>query len=115
MGIILFPAMPTELFERNGIRRAEYQPILDALGENDVQKAIDLGTPELGEKIAISGTPEEIVEKIKTVIEPSGVNHIICGIIDGHLVKTFTGRDIDVPDVKTQLQLVHDEVMPALN
>lgn len=115
MGIMLFPTMPTELFERNGIRRSEYQPILDALGENDVQKAIDLGTPELGEKIAIAGTPEEIVEKIKTVIEPSGVNHIIFALVDGHVVKTFTGRDVDVPDVKTQLQLVHDEVMPALS
>jgi len=115
MGVFNFPAIPTELLERNGIRRAEYQPILDAFGENDVQKAVGLMTPEIGEKLAIAGTPEEIVKKIKTVIEPSGVNHIIFFIIDGHLLKTFTGREVDVPDVKTQLQLVHDEVMPALS
>ena len=62
-----------------------------------------------------TGNPEEIVEKIKTVIEPSGVNHVILGLIDGHLAKTLTGRDVDVPDIKAQLQLVHDEVMPALS
>ena len=29
------------------------------------------------------------------------------------VVKAFTGLDSDVPDTSTQLQLVHDKVMPA--
>jgi hypothetical protein len=30
-------------------------------------------------------------------------------------VKAFTGKDVTVPDVKGQLQLIHDEVMPAFS
>ncbi len=39
---------------------------------------------------------------------------ILC-VTDPILVKAFTGRDVDVPDVQGQLRLIHDEVMPAFN
>lgn len=70
-------------------------------------------TPELAEKLSIAATPDEIVEKIERDIAPTGVNHMILCITDSHLVKAFTDRDVEVPDVSAQLQLVHDEVMPA--
>jgi 5,10-methylenetetrahydromethanopterin reductase len=41
------------------------------------------------------------------------VNHIILCITDPGIVKAFTGKDVSVPDVTGQLQLIHDEVMPA--
>ena len=34
-------------------------------------------------------------------------------VTDPAIVKAFTGKDVDVPDVKTQLTMIHDEVMPA--
>ncbi len=37
---------------------------------------------------------------------------ILC-ITDPGIVKAFTGKDVDVPDVNTQLTMIHDEVMPA--
>ena len=37
---------------------------------------------------------------------------ILC-ITDPFILKAFTGKDVDVPDVQGQLQLIHDEVMPA--
>jgi 5,10-methylenetetrahydromethanopterin reductase len=37
---------------------------------------------------------------------------ILC-ITDPAIVKAFTQKDVDVPDVKGQLQLIHDEIMPA--
>ena len=113
IGAFYIPAMPQEQIERHGIALEEVQPILDAFGAGDVQRAIDLMTPELADKLSIAGTPAEIVEKIRTDIEPTGVNHMVLCITDGYLVKAFTGRDVDVPDVKGQLRLVHDEVMPA--
>jgi 5,10-methylenetetrahydromethanopterin reductase len=39
---------------------------------------------------------------------------MILAITDKALVKALMGREIEgVPDVDTQLQLIHDEVMPA--
>ena len=47
-------------------------------------------------------------------IEPTGVNHLIAAITDASIVKTFTGRELPgVATVEEQLQLIHDEVMPA--
>ena len=115
IGAFYIPAMAAEQLQRHDISPADVQPIMDAFGAGDVQGAIDAMTPELAEKLSVAGTPEEIVEKIKKDIEPSGVNHFIACITDAFLLNAFTGRDVDVPDVKTQLQLIHDEVMPAFN
>lgn len=37
---------------------------------------------------------------------------ILC-ITDPVILKTFTGKDVDVPDVQGQLRLIAEEVMPA--
>ena len=58
------------------------------------------------------GTPEECVAHIKE-IQSAGVNHMILCITDPAVLKAFTGKDVDVPDVQGQLQLIADEVMPA--
>ena len=47
-------------------------------------------------------------------IAAASVNHLILAITDKASVKALMGREIEgVPDVNTQLQLVHDSVMPA--
>lgn len=107
-------SMPAEQLERNGVEPKELDPIIEALGGGDINRAVDLTPTELAEKLSIAGTPEECVAKMKREIEPSGVNHMILAITDVALVKAFTGRDLaGVADVKGQLQLVHDEVAPA--
>ena len=51
---------------------------------------------------------------MQTEIAAAGVNHLILAITDAALVKALMGREIEgVPDVDTQLQLIHDRVMPA--
>jgi alkanesulfonate monooxygenase SsuD/methylene tetrahydromethanopterin reductase-like flavin-dependent oxidoreductase (luciferase family) len=113
IGAFYIPAMPSEQLARHGISSEDVRPIMEAFGAGDVQGAIDAMTPELAAKLSIAGTPEEVVAKIERDIAPTGVNHMVLAITDPHLVKVFTGRDIDVPDVDTQLRLVHDQVMPA--
>ena len=39
---------------------------------------------------------------------------ILC-ITDPYILKLFAQRDVDVPDVQEQLELIADEVMPAFS
>ncbi len=106
-------SMPAEQLERHGVDAAQLQPIIDAIAGGDLAKGIELATPELADKLSFAGTPEEVTAKIKE-IEPTGVNHLIAAITDASIVKTFTGRELPgVATVEEQLQLIHDEVMPA--
>ena len=77
-------------------------------------KGIELTTPDLAERLSIAGTPEECAEKLQSQIAAAGINHLILAITDASLVKALMGREVEgVPDVDTQLQLIHDQVMPA--
>jgi 5,10-methylenetetrahydromethanopterin reductase len=88
------------------------QPIVEALGKGELDKALELTSPEVADKLSIAGTPEECAARIKD-IESTGVNHMILCVTDPAIVKTFTGRDVAVPDVKGQLRLIAEQVMPA--
>jgi 5,10-methylenetetrahydromethanopterin reductase len=107
-------SMPPEQLERHGITPEEVAPVVEALGAGDVAKAIELFRPELSEKLSVAGTPEECVEKIKGDIEPAGVNHMILALSDAHLVEFFSGQKVEnVPDIRGQLKLVAERVVPA--
>ena len=107
-------SMPEELIVRNGLDPADLAPVVAALGEGDVPKAVELFRPEFAEKLSVAGTPEEVVEKIQRDIQPSGVNHMILALSDAALVKAFSGEDVaNVPDIQGQLRLVAEQVMPA--
>ena len=107
-------SMPHEQLQRNGVDPDELTPIIEAIGSGDMAKGIELTTPELAERLSVAGTPEECTEKMQTQIAAAGINHMILAITDASLVKALMGRELEgVPDVNTQLQLVHDRVMPA--
>lgn len=107
-------SMPEEQLRRNGVEPEEVAPVIAAIGAGDMAKGIELTTPDLAERLSIAGTPEEVTAKIKENVEPTGVNHMILAITDAALVKALMGRELEgVPDINSQLQLVHDRVMPA--
>ncbi|KAF4406363.1 LLM class flavin-dependent oxidoreductase [Streptomyces lycii] len=107
-------SMPQEQLRRNGVDPAELKPVIDAIGAGDLARGIELTTPEIADRLSVSGTPEECLEKIRQEIAPSGVNHMICAITDRGLVRAFTGRDLDgVASVDEQLRLIHERIMPA--
>ena len=94
---------------------AELSPIIDAIAGGDLAKGIELTSPELADRLSVSGSPAHCAAKIRDEIAPSGVNHMDLAITDRSLVRAFTGMDIEgVADVNTQLQLIHDEVIPAV-
>jgi 5,10-methylenetetrahydromethanopterin reductase len=107
-------SMPPEQLARHGIDAAELTPVVEALGGGEIAKAVELFKPEYAEKLSLAGTPDEVVEKIKTDIQPTGINHMIFALSDPALVKLFSGEDVpNVPDINGQLRLVADRVMPA--
>ena len=107
-------SMPPEQLARHGIDAEELAPVVEALGAGDIPKAVELFKPEYAEKLSLAGTPEEVVEKIKSDIQPAGVNHMILALSDAVLVKLFSGEDVpNVPDINGQLRLVAERVMPA--
>ena len=109
-------SMPPEQLARHGIDAEELQPVVEALGAGDIKRAYELFTPDYVEKLSLAGTPEEVVEKIKSDIEPAGVKHMILALSDPVLVKFFTDEDVEnVPDIRGQLKLVADRVMPEFN
>ncbi|SEL41890.1 methylenetetrahydromethanopterin reductase [Blastococcus sp. DSM 46786] len=106
-------SMPAEQLQRNGVDPDSLKPIIDAIAGGDLARGIELTSPELADKLSFAGTPEEVTAKIKE-IEPAGVNHVVAALTDASLVKAFTGRELPgVATVEEQLQLLHDEVMPA--
>jgi 5,10-methylenetetrahydromethanopterin reductase len=107
-------SMPEEQLARHGIEASELAPVVEALGAGDIPKAVELFTPEYSEKLSLAGTPEEVVEKIQSDIQPAGINHMILALSDADLVKLFSGEEVpNVPDIRGQLKLVADKVMPA--
>ena len=54
------PAMPPEQIERHGIDPDSLQPIFDAFNAGDVEKAVELTTTELTEKLSMSGSPRRV-------------------------------------------------------
>ena len=77
----------------------ETQPIFEAFGSGDVEKAIELTTPDLVEKLSFAGTPEESSRRSQD-IEPAGMNHMILSLGDPTLVQFFSGQTIEgVPPI----------------
>jgi 5,10-methylenetetrahydromethanopterin reductase len=115
MAAFYLSAMPEQQLNRHGISGSDLKPILDAFGAGDVARALELTTPELGEKFSVAGTPDEVVERLQRDIVSTGVNHIIGAVVDPYLVKAFTGIDIsNAIDTHAQLRLIRDRVLPAM-
>jgi 5,10-methylenetetrahydromethanopterin reductase len=109
------PSMPSRLIERHGIDYESVRPIVEAFGSGDVGRALELTSPEVGEKLSIAGTPEEWVEKIETDVVPSGFDHLIIAIADPYLVRSWSGMTIEgLPDTSAQLRLIEERVIPML-
>jgi 5,10-methylenetetrahydromethanopterin reductase len=107
-------AMPPALLERHGIDPEDARPIVEAFNRGDVGEGIRLMPVEMSDRLSFAGTPEEIVERIRDDVVPSGFNHVIFLLSDPYVVENWAGVKIDgVPDLSGQLQLIHDRVMPS--
>ncbi|HSK90969.1 MAG TPA: LLM class flavin-dependent oxidoreductase [Euzebyales bacterium] len=108
------PAFPRRLIVRHGFDESVIDPIVAAMSSGDQDEAMRRIPDELVDALAVAGTPEECVEKIRRDLVEPGIGHVIMGIADPGLVAAVAGSDVNVPDVRGQLSLIGDRVIPAL-
>jgi 5,10-methylenetetrahydromethanopterin reductase len=107
-------SMAPELVERHGIAYAEVRPVVDAFGRGDIERALQLTTPEIGERLSIAGGPGDWIERIRADVAPHGYTHMALGLVDPYLVESWSGQRLDgLPDLAGQLELFAAQVMTA--
>jgi 5,10-methylenetetrahydromethanopterin reductase len=109
------PALGDEGAVRHGIDPAELVPVREAFAAGRVAEAVALAPEHVTDKLMMPvGTPAEWVEQLK-VLDRLGYNHASLTPIDNAMVRALADIDLPpVPSVHEQLQLIHDEVLPAL-
>jgi 5,10-methylenetetrahydromethanopterin reductase len=109
-------SLPKKLAERHGMDHEQVDRIGAALAAGDVAQAVALTTPEIAEAFTVAGTPEECAEKIRTRLVEPGITHLVLAVADPPLVEAYGGGRLDgVPDLRDQVQLIHDRVFPAFS
>ena len=107
-------SMPPELLARNGVEPESVTSIVKAFAEGNVRRALELTPPEIGDALSVAGTPRDWIAKIEQDVIPAGFGHILVTFADPFLVESWAGIRIPgLPPLAEQLQLFHDDVMPA--
>jgi alkanesulfonate monooxygenase SsuD/methylene tetrahydromethanopterin reductase-like flavin-dependent oxidoreductase (luciferase family) len=112
---LFLPAIPQESAARHGVSAEQRDAVVAALGAGDVSRAIELTTPEIADRLSFAGTAEDVAGRIRDDVFGADANHAVLALVDPYLAELFSGRSgfSGVPDLRTQLRLVHDRVMPA--
>jgi len=108
-------SMPPELLLRNGIEPADVAPAIAAFNSGDVQRALALTPPEVGDALSVGGTAQDWLAKIERDLIPSGFNHLLVTFADPFLVETWAEITIEgLPSLDDQIRLFHASVMSVL-
>lgn len=107
-------SMPPELLLRNGVEPADVAPAIAAFHAGDVQRALALTPPAVGDALSVGGTAQDWIEKIRCDLQPAGFNHVLVTFADPFLVESWAGITIDgLPSLDDQIRLFHSRVMSA--
>ena len=91
MAAFYIGSMPVELLARHGIEFDDVKPIVEAFTAGDVQRALELTSPELGAALSVAGTARDWIEKIERDFLPAGFNHLLVTFADPFLVESWSG------------------------
>jgi len=104
--------LPNQQLFKHGIQPDDVTEIKKAFSTGDVSKVIDLTTMDLVEKLSISGSPDECIDKIED-LETNGVKHLLALITDSELIKHLTHTKITgIPKYTDMINLISREIMP---
>jgi 5,10-methylenetetrahydromethanopterin reductase len=108
-------SMPPELLLRNGVKPEHVAPAIAAFDAGDVQRALALTPPEVGDALSVAGTAQDWIDKIERDLLPSGFDHLLVTFADPFLVESWAGLTIDgLPSLDDQIRLFHGSVMSVL-
>ena len=108
-------SMSPELLLRNGVDPEEVAPAIAAFNAGDVQRALQLTPPAVGDALSLAGTAQDWVDKLERDFIPAGFGHLLVTFADPFLVQSWAGLTIDgLPSLDDQIRLFHREVMSAL-
>jgi len=109
---LLIPSMPPQEIKLNGVDPEAVKPVLDALGKGDVMTAIKNTTDEFVEKFSVSGSPDEIIEKLEKNFIRGGVDELAALIVEPVTVAALTGVKIkNVAGYPENLRLIKRRVL----
>jgi len=108
-------SMPPELLVRNGVDPADVAPAIAAFNAGDVQRALALTPPAIGDALSVGGTARDWLDKIERDLMPSGFNHLLVTFADPFLVESWAGVTIaGLPSLDEQIRLFHESVISVL-
>jgi len=112
---LLIPSMPSQQVKLNGVSPEAVQPVLEAFAKGDIKTAIKLTSDELVEKFSVSGSPDEVIEKLEKNFTAGGVDEIVACIVDPVTVASMLGVKIkNVAGYPENLRLIKRRVMPHI-
>ena len=108
-------SMPPEMLSRNDVEPEDVAPTIAAFNAGDVQRALALTPPAVGDALSVAGTAQDWIEKIERDLLPSGIGHLQVTFADPFLVESWAGLTIDgLPSLDDQIRLFHDSFIPVL-
>jgi 5,10-methylenetetrahydromethanopterin reductase len=109
------PSMPPALIERHGIPFAEVEPINAAFARGDVEQALSLTSDEIGDRLSIAGTPEQVAERVRTDIFGAGFNHAVLALTDRAIPRIWASAEIPgLPTLSEQVRMIAERVLPLI-
>jgi 5,10-methylenetetrahydromethanopterin reductase len=109
------PSIPRQILELHGVTSEAIQPIRDAFARGDLKSGLELTTDELVNHFSISGSPDEVVDKLEKNFVAGGVDELVACIVDPEIVGSMLGVKIKkVPSYPENLRLIKKQVMPHL-
>jgi len=80
-----------------------------------VAAALAATPDELADRFCIAGTPEQVAERIRTDVLPSGINHVVLALTDRRLPLDWAGIELPgLPSLDDQVQMIGTRIVPAL-
>jgi hypothetical protein len=104
------------LLQRHGIESEEVTAVKEAFATGDVQGAIEATPNGLVDRIVVAGTPEDWVQWLTETYRPAGLNHALVSFTDPFTLEAWAGIDVEgLPDLREQIRLVGEQVLPELD
>jgi len=109
------PSMPDQQVKLHGVSPEAVKPIRDAFAKADFDLAVKLTTDEFVDKFSISGSPDEVVEKLQKDFIHGGVDELVACIVEPEVVGSMMGVNIrDIPGYPANLELISKKIIPHL-